>query len=1205
MPSLSIPGFVLVIALWSALGCAIAWDRKTEVTAARDEAATLANALAAHSERILREAEQIASFVAWEAQNKGVRLPLRQYVQAGVLTLDGFLQVAVIDRTGILRSSTVDGFKEIDLSDRQHFKVHLTNSSDRLFVAPPLVGRASAKTSIQLSRRITGSDGRFMGVVVVSMDPAALTGLFDQLRIGSQGLVLVFGTDDFVIRARRSGNKEISGATLLADSLFRKALKENSVGSFEAVMPIDGIKRTVSYRLVPDYPLAVAVGFSQADYLAAFTSRRNLLVAAGLLLTVLLCFVDYKKAKLFARLNASLDEARSARERYRLLVDLSPNAVLVYCEDRLSFANPAGVRMLGANSPDELLGKAALDCIHEKSRDIVKARMRKLHEDGAMAPPLEETWLRVDGSDFQGEASAVPYEENGRPAVLVLLQDVTARSRAEAERDRFFDLSLDLLCIGSADGYFKNANPAFRKTLGWSEEEFLSQPFLSFVHPDDRAATQVEISKLTSGTSTENFANRYICKDGSSRWLAWNAVTTSDGLMYAAARDVTEARAANELLEQAKAEAEAASRAKSAFLATMSHEIRTPMNGVIGMIEVLSRTPLSRDQLDMTRTIRESAGALLSIIDDILDFSKIEAGRLELEREPVALADMVEGLCGSLVPVAARKKVQLNTFISPALPQRVLSDDTRLRQLLYNLVGNAIKFSGGRPEHSGRVSVSVELVEAVPLKVAFSVTDNGIGMTAETIASLFVPFNQAEVSTTRRFGGTGLGLAICRRLAALMQGEISVSSEPGRGSTFIVQIPFETVSPEPIASSHDLSGIEYVLINTQTFEAEYLRAYLEHAGASVSVAFAGAPPLKASMVSSAPIVVIHDGSWPAGVVTALNRGVDNGAVRQLVILSGQRGMPRIESPDRVVLGGDGLRRQTLLHGAAVAAGRASPRSWPEESSEISASAHAMPPAIAEARAQGRLILVAEDDEINQKVILRQLGLLGYAAEVASDGKEALRLWRENHYTLLLTDLHMPQMDGYELSTSIRSAEVGRPRMPIVALTANALQGEASRAKAAGMDAYLTKPLRLDALKAALDQWLVPRDATEAAPQAADKAPDTPPRSAVDLSVLTALIGDDNEVMCELLSDYLASVRRLSGELRSHSLNGEARHVGAIAHKLKSSSRSVGALALGDLCNELENAGRAEDRAGIAHWMARFEEALPAIECEIATFLDGE
>jgi PAS domain S-box-containing protein len=778
----------------------------------------------------------------------------------------------------------------------------------------------------------------------------------------------------------------------------------------------------------------------------------------------------------------------------------------------------------------------------------------------------------------------------------------------EADRERYFDLSLDLLCIATPEGYFKNVNPAFRSALGWTERELLSKPFLQFVHPDDREPTLRELKALASGNATENFENRYRCADGSYRWLAWKAVTAIDGLMYAAARDVTDARAANEMLAQAKIEAEAASRAKSAFLATMSHEIRTPMNGVIGMIEVLERTELSRDQLDMTRTVRESAGALLSLIDDILDFSKIEAGRLELEREPVALIDVVEGLCSSLIPVATRKNVRLATFISPQVPHAVLSDDTRLRQLLYNLVGNAIKFSGGRPEAYGHVSIEVEVAQAMPLRVAFKVIDNGIGMTDETLSKLFMAFTQAEISTTRRFGGTGLGLAICRRLTEMMNGRISVASEVGVGSTFTVELPFDVADGHPAPSYESLSGVDCVVFDTATFDASYVRAYLEHAGANARVAATGAELSTDIAGAGAPLVLIHDGRHNFDL--AQLRGEqprEPGVVRHLVIVPGHRGTARVEAPDRVVLGADGLRRETLLQGVAIAAGRASPRHLQQESAKTTEAVRGAPLGIAEARAQGRLVLVAEDDNINQKVILRQLGLLGYAAEIACDGKEALRLWRENEYVLLLSDLHMPNMDGYELADAIRKEEAraGARRMPIVALTANALVGEAGRAKAAGMDAYLTKPLQLDALKTALDTWLIPSMPPEPDRQAAQAEPEAPSAPAVDFTVLASLVGDDNAIIRELLTDYLASVRRLTPELRQHAAKGNARDVGSIAHKLKSSSRSVGALALGDLCNELENAGRAEDRDRIAQWLARFDSALPQIESEIQAFLNAE
>jgi PAS domain S-box-containing protein len=683
----------------------------------------------------------------------------------------------------------------------------------------------------------------------------------------------------------------------------------------------------------------------------------------------------------------------------------------------------------------------------------------------------------------------VPYELDGVRGALVMLQDVTSRREAEMQRDRLFDLSLDLTCLADPTGQFKRVNPAFTKVLGWSADELLSRPFIDFVHPEDRERTMQEIQGRESGEPIDQFENRYACKDGGTRWLSWKAIQL-EGLIYATARDVTESRRATQQLEQARADAEAASRTKSAFLATMSHEIRTPMNGVIGMIEVLSQTPLSGDQGDMVTTIRESANALLTLIDDILDFSKIEAGRLHIERVPLSIAHLVDGLCHSLKHVAERAGVKLTKSVSPDTPNVVLSDDTRLRQVLYNLVGNAIKFSGGRPDKPGTVSVDVEAIphpsDPRRVQVSFNVTDNGIGMSAETLPKLFKPFTQAEASTTRRFGGTGLGLAICRRLCELMGGEVSARSTEGEGSTFTVSLPFE--------------------IGEQTVEVG----------------------------------------------------------------------------------------RALWHGTAGAGG----------AQRIGSAGPAL--SVAQARELGRLILVAEDDAINQKVILRQLGLLGHVAEIAGDGREALNLWRANRYALLLTDLHMPEMDGYELVETIRREEASGTRLPIVALTANAVQGEAARAKAVGMDGYLTKPLQLARLQAVLDSHFPAHETAAAEPAgAAPPAPAPAHGHAVDIEVLKGIVGDDPEIVRELLSDYQQSVGRLAGELRTHCEAGRGREAGAIAHKLKSSSRSVGALTLGDLCAELENAGKAGDLALLANWAKQFDTALAAVEDSLEQLLAAE
>lgn len=494
----------------------------------------------------------------------------------------------------------------------------------------------------------------------------------------------------------------------------------------------------------------------------------------------------------------------------------------------------------------------------------------------------------------------------------------------------------------------------------------------------------------------------------------------------------------------------------------------------------------------------------------------------------------------------------LALFVSPEIPARVFSDGVRLRQVLYNLVGNAIKFSSSRPEQRGRVSVRVEVANADPLRLAFTIADNGIGMAPETLKGLFTPFSQAEVSTTRRFGGTGLGLAICRRLVELMGGEIAVESMPEAGSIFTVTLPFEAPADQPVHSMANLSGLNCIVVASPDLNAADLRAYLEHAGARVHLAADAATAAHIAVSLAAPLVVIHDAGheWPwmdAGFASAPT-------VRHLLITRSP--CARVYGPDVVTLDGNALRRQALLRAVAVTAGWASPEIIHESVGESLAGEEMVPPTIAEARAQGRLILVAEDDDINQKVILEQLRLLGYAAEVADNGTEALRLWREGNYALLLTDLHMPEMDGYTLAETIRREAAKRRRMPILALTANALRGEANRARSAGMDEYLTKPVQLHRLRVALEKWLPRTNGSTPSAAPPEESRDGRAAPVVDVAVLRGLVGDDAGTVREFLSDYLASARRLAAELRAAVVAGDTQRVGAVAHKLKSSSRST-------------------------------------------------
>ncbi|MBS0220158.1 MAG: response regulator [Proteobacteria bacterium] len=485
-----------------------------------------------------------------------------------------------------------------------------------------------------------------------------------------------------------------------------------------------------------------------------------------------------------------------------------------------------------------------------------------------------------------------------------------------------------------------------------------------------------------------------------------------------------EERLARDTALAAKGEAEKANQAKSIFLATMSHEIRTPMNGVLGMIDVLERTPLTAEQRDALGTVRYSASALLKIIDDILDFSKIEAGRLDLEHIEVSTVELIEGAAETLAPQATAKGVKLMAYVAAGAPARVMGDPLRLQQILFNLLGNALKFT-----EKGSVRLTLERTDEDTLSIR--VADTGIGLTPEQREKLFQPFVQADNSTTRRFGGTGLGLSIVQRLAEAMGGTVAVESTPGVGSAFTVTIRLDEV-PCVAAGPLPLDGLTLALSLPDPEESRAIARYLTEAGARVGLGIPG--------TSFTGIRLIEAGAPERRVAL-----IDGPAPRNIGLAQGQ---PRP------------WRRDSLVRAVARAAGRALILARGTD-------AKAVPERV------GGHILVVDDNSVNRKILARQLELAGASTDTAAGGDEALELWRQRRYDLVLADLQMPSMDGFELARRIRQSEQAdrRQRTPILAITASALEGDEYKTRAVGMDGLITKPIGIEQLRATLDVWL--------------------------------------------------------------------------------------------------------------------------------------
>ncbi len=643
--------------------------------------------------------------------------------------------------------------------------------------------------------------------------------------------------------------------------------------------------------------------------------------------------------------------------------------------------------------------------------------------------------------------------------LAMLLRENEKRRLAQAELDRFFTLSLDMLCIAGADATFKRVNPAFTETLGWSAEDLLARPFLDYVHPDDRAATLREVERqVAAGEKVMNFENRYQHKDGSWRVLSWKSAPQPGGLMYATARDVTEQRQAEaelrqltDALREANAELASAAKLKDEFLANVSHELRTPLNAILGLSETLleqDEATLTPRQVRSIATISASGAHLLDLINDVLDLSKVEAGKLVVHARPMPLDDFAQGCLAFIRTQAAEKR--LSVSFEPGGPAAwVSADPKRLKQVLVNLLSNAVKFT---PD-GGRIGLTVAASEAEEV-VRITVWDTGIGISEEDQRRLFRPFTQIDSGLNRTQEGTGLGLALVHRLVALHDGRVQLESEPGRGSRLVVTLPLiAAAEPDVVApvwqDKRDLR--QALIVEDDSTAADILVRYLAELQISGAVHRRAEGAVEAALRTQPDVILLDiylpdDSGWV--VLTRLKEHLETRDIPVVVISI-------VDEPEKAVALGATAHLVKPVTRAQLAG---------VLQREVGHNGHPTPTRGTAVANHRPLVLLAEDNESNRETIGGYLEDKGFDVRYAVDGVEAVAMACRLSPALILMDIQMPVKDGLAAIREIRAVP-SLAAVPIVALTALVMPGDRERSLEAGATEYLSKPVSLKGLTA--------------------------------------------------------------------------------------------------------------------------------------------
>jgi PAS domain S-box-containing protein len=887
-----------------------------------------------------------------------------------------------------------------------------------------------------------------------------------------------------------------------------------------------------------------------------------------------------------------INERLAASERsLRLVLAQAPCAMLVAARDgKITFANLQAERIF-AYAPGSMVGLPVERLIPQAARSRHVGLREGYHQDPRPRPMMSGQvlyGLRSDGSEIPVEIGLSPVDLPEGPAVLAAITDVSDRIRAERMAREHADLQRrlieglsQLIWICRPDGRCDYLSQQWIDYTGVPQDAQVGCAWLDYIHPEDRERAASTWQEVVANSGNLEIDIRIRRHDGVYRWFKTRAAPQRDGtgVITGWVGSNTDIQDLIELRELARA----ADRAKSEFLATMSHEIRTPMNGVLGMLGMLQEMALDPQQMDMVETARRCAESLLNVLNDILDFSKIEAGRLELENADFDLWSEAESVVSVFGQTAHGKGVNLTCIIDPSVPSRVSGDPSRVRQVLLNLVGNAIKFTD-----SGDVVLRIAPAPDAtsPTDLILRVSDSGIGIPPNRIADLFGRFVQVDSSTSRRYGGTGLGLAISRRLVELMGGQIGVESKEGAGSTFWFRICFApaiesvTVDPCPVAG---LAQLRVLVVDSHQHSRDWLASVLtswkvRHDLVADAPQALGA--MYAAMTANDPFRVV--------IVAAQLPGMDAQTFARTVASDLRLERPLLMLADTVV------RTDDITVGSGILACITKPirRSqlfnlliaWAGGQKVVSQSTPERIP-----QRKGR-VLVVEDNAVNQQYAVTVLSQCGLQVEVAGNGREALSMLAVAPYNIVLMDVQMPEMDGLEATRQIRAGTIPSidRSVVIIGLTAHALAEDRARCLSAGMDDYMTKPLTPPALRQGIARWL------PEVPLAAEQTVRASGRvNLIDWAELGSRLSGDMVAAEKLVQSFVALSHRLLHEARDALGAGDAAQVQALAHQIAGSAATVCCESVRRLAAGIKQAGDA-DPGALGTLLAQLEDAIRQI-----------